>query len=110
MPTYLPVSELAAMLGRAENTIRLWARHHAMHLPRSTDERGAATYPLERMIEIRGMYDVGMGAREVERELSRGGSEQPADDLLTVLREIRDDLRAIRQAVERNAAPDDGPT
>lgn len=109
MPTYLAVAELAQRLGRAENTIRLWVRHHAAHVERRADERGAATYPLETLAEIRARYDAGMSAREVERELSRGDGEQP-DDLLTVLREIRDDLRAIRRAVERNDAPEDGPT
>lgn len=107
MPTYLTVRDLAERLGRAENTIRLWARHHAAHLDRRADAHGAATYPLETMLRLRAMYDANMTSAEIERELSRGGEPAPADDLLTVLREIRDDIRAIRRAVERDAPRQD---
>lgn len=110
MPTYLSIEELARRMGRHRNTIGNWVRRHGGHIERGPDEGRAATYALESILRIVPLYDRRMKADEIERELSRGGNEPPADDLLTVLREIRDDIRAIRQAVERNAAPEDRPS
>lgn len=115
MPTWLTVADIAARLGRAESTIRLWRDRYRRFVPEQRDDEGRQTYPIERIEEIAALQAQRLTPREVAAELSRrqgsgpvdapGASAGPAtlDQILAELRQIREDVRWL---VERERARD----
>lgn len=103
MTTFLPISDLAPRVGRHVNTVRLWVKSHRAHIERRSDERGTATYALEPLLRIRAMYDEGMSARQIERQLAQLPEPPAADPVLDILTLIHAELVRLRELIERQA-------
>lgn len=109
--TWLTVSVLAARIGRARSTIRLWAEQQRAWVPERLNEAGHQTYPLERLQEIAVMASRRLRPREISAELARrhgdGLSESSPpeardDRLVELLERIAADVRRIADRLERD--------
>lgn len=108
---WLPVAEIARRTGRADSTIRSWARRFHDLIPARTDPAGATLYPLAAFRLVETMASQRRPTEAIRAELTRrsGLPDDAPVDSDWWQAAMLEELRAIRAAVERIADRLDHP-